>query len=235
VPARARLRKLMIYVSADRVHEGRPVHELLVERAAARGLGGAMVVRGLMGYGDSGTVAEAHFGQQHPHIPLELEIFDSVAAIEAFLPEVYALVDNGIVEVGDVEVVKGGRHAEVAASEEANVKLEGKAKMLRIFIEANDQWQGEPLHEALVKRLRQLDVAGLTVLRGVMGYGANGRVHRHTMLHHDEPMILVVVDVAEKIASVMPAIDQMLGGGMAVVSDVDVAFYRAADKAPDAG
>jgi PII-like signaling protein len=195
--------KLSIHLHAGAAHEGRALHQLLVERAHARGLAGATLARAGSGW--------------------HLEIVDDAAAIAAFLPEVCALVDEGVVEVSAVEIVKAPR-----AAEEGHMKLEGKAQMLRIFIEAVDQWEGEPLHEALVKRLRQLDLAGVTVIRGLLGYGATGRVHRHKALRHDEPLVLVVVDTAEKIATVMPAIDHMLGGGMAVLSDVEVVLHRPA-------
>jgi PII-like signaling protein len=223
-------KKLSIYVNAGDLRDGRPVHERLVEQARASGLAGATVVRGVMGYGAHGAIEATHIGHMHAHEPLEVEIVDTAEAIDGFLPEVYALVDEGMVEVAEVEVVKVGRHAAMTTGE-AHMKLEGKAKMLRIFIEATDQWEGEPLHEALVKRLRQLDIAGVTVFRGLLGYGATGRVHRHKVLRHDEPMVVVVVDAAEKIARIMPAVDRMLGGGMAVLSDVDVVFYRPAESA----
>jgi PII-like signaling protein len=200
---RGKARKLTVHLPAGAVHEGRALHELLVERAHACGLAGATLTGGTSGF--------------------DLEIIDSAAAIDRFVPEVSALVDEGLVETAEVEIV-AARSARV----EGHVKLEGKAKMLRIFIEAVDQWEGEPLHEALVKRLRQLDIAGVTVIRGLIGYGATGRVHRHKVLRHDEPLVLVAVDTAEKIATVMPAIDHMLGGGLAVLSDVDVVLHRPA-------
>ncbi len=100
--------------------------------------------------------------------------------------------------------------------------------MLRIFIEAKDAWSGEPLHEAIVKRLRQLDIAGATVIHGAIGYGATGRVHRHKALRHDEPVVIVVVDTAEKLEKVIPHLDEMIGDGMVVMSEVDVIFYRGA-------
>src|SRR5207245_9002458 len=112
--------------------------------------------------------------------------------------------------------------APAPSQEASHVKLEGKAKMLRVFIEAVDKWEGEPLHEALVKRLRQLDVAGVTVFRGVIGYGATGRVHRHKVLRHDEPIELVVVDTPEKLERALAAIDHMIVGGIVALSDLEV-------------
>lgn len=225
---RGKAKKLTIFVSASDERNGRLVHEIVLERARACGIAGATVLRGVMGFGAQGKIHTPRFAGAHSQVPLEIEIIDSAEAIDRFLPELYTIVDESMVQVKDVEVLKAARRDGAHAAGEAHMKLEGKAKMLRIFIETVDQWEGEPLHEALVKRLRQLDIAGVTVIRGLMGYGANGRVHRHKVLRHDEPMVLVVVDTPEQIEKIMPAIDHMLGGGMAVLSDVDVAYYRPA-------
>jgi PII-like signaling protein len=168
----------------------------LVERARACGLTGATATRALAG--DERFV---------------VELVDSAEAIDAFLSE---LPPDAAAEISDVEIVKRG----------VPRKVEGKAQVLQIFVEAVDQWEGEPLHEALVKRLHLLDVASVTVERGLMGYGASGRIHKHKVLRHDEPIVIAVVDSAEKIAQVMPAIDHMLGGGMAVLFEVDLVPYR---------
>ncbi len=102
--------------------------------------------------------------------------------------------------------------------------------MLRIHIGADDRWEGDSLSEALVKRFHFLDLRGATVYHGQMGYGASGRIHRRKQWRSsDEPVTIVVVDSAEKIEKAMPFIDEMLGSGMVVISDVDVVFYSAAD------
>ena len=222
--ARGKVKKLTAWVSESATHRGQPVSALLVELAKRHGLAGATVTRGILGYGGSGHMHAPHLVAGD--LPLKIEIVDVADAIDRILPDVYDIVEHGLVELSDVEAVKFHSHAAPAAAA-AHEKLEGKAKMLRIFVEAVDQWQGEPLHEALVKRLRQLDIAGVTVFRGVIGYGGGGRVHRHKPLRHDEPIELVVVDTAEKLATALPVIDEMIGGGMVVMSDVDVVFYRA--------
>ena len=106
-------------------------------------------------------------------------------------------------------------------------KLTGKAKMLRVHTGANDTWEGEPLHLALVKRFHQLDLAGATVYRGIEGYGATGRIHRKPVFRSgDEPVTVVAVDSAEKIERALPYLDQMVGSGLVAISDVDVILYR---------
>jgi PII-like signaling protein/nucleotide-binding universal stress UspA family protein len=106
-------------------------------------------------------------------------------------------------------------------------KLEGRAKMLRIFIGEDDRWEGKPLYEAIVRRLREADIAGATAYRGILGYGAHQRVHKRGLLHlsSDLPMVVSVVDHVENIRRAISLIDEMVDEGLVVLSDVEVIKY----------
>lgn len=223
---KGKAKKLTVYVTESDTRHGKPVFQVIVDLAHKRGVAGATVVRGFMGFGASGTV---HV--QHPDLaskmPVRVEIVDSAEAIDKLLPDVYDIVEDGLVEVTDVEIVKvKARSAPPPLPPPAHATLTGKAQMLRIFVEATDQWEGRPLYEAIVDRLRQLDIAGATVVRGELGVGSGGEVHRHKALRHDEPVEVIVVDTAEQIARVGPALDEMVKSGMVVRSEVDVVYYR---------
>lgn len=107
------------------------------------------------------------------------------------------------------------------------MKLEGKAKMLRIHFGENDQWQGRPLYEAIVERCRKLDIAGATVFRGIEGYGASTIIRRSHLLRFssDAPILVQVIDSAENIQRLIPALDEMVHEGLIAVSDVEVIKY----------
>jgi PII-like signaling protein len=107
------------------------------------------------------------------------------------------------------------------------VKLEGKAKMLRIHFGENDKWQGKPLYQAIVERCRQLGVAGATVLRGIEGYGASTMIHRRHLLSFssDAPILVQIVDTAENIQRLLASIDEMTFNGLMAISDVEVIKY----------
>jgi PII-like signaling protein len=224
---KGKAKKLSIYINESDVRHGTPLFRLLIELAHQRGLAGATVIRGIMGFGAGGHIHVVH-PDLASKLPVRVEIIDSAAAIDAILPDVYDLVAEGLVVTSDLEVLKAKAPAAPAATPPApaHLKLEGKAQMLRIFIEASDQWEGRPLYEALVARLRQLDIAGATVIRGELGAGQRGEVHRHKALAPHEPVTVIVVDAAEKIAEVQATLDEMIGTGMVVKSDVDVVFYR---------
>jgi hypothetical protein len=106
--------------------------------------------------------------------------------------------------------------------------ITGPARLMRIYIGEADKWQGKPLAAALVERLRAEGLAGATVLRGVEGFGANSRIHtaRLLRLSEDLPMVVEVVDRPERIDRVLPIVDEMVGDGMVVMSDVTVVQYR---------
>jgi PII-like signaling protein len=106
-------------------------------------------------------------------------------------------------------------------------KSESKAKMLRVYIGQDDQWEGKPLYESIVMKLRQMDVAGATVYKGVMGYGAQQRMHKSGFLglSRDLPIMITVVDKEEKIRAILPVLDEMVSEGLLVLSDVEVIKY----------
>jgi PII-like signaling protein len=106
------------------------------------------------------------------------------------------------------------------------MKLEGKAKMLRIHFGSDDKWQGKPLYEAIVEKCRELDIAGATVYRGVEGYGASSRIHReHLLRSSDLPIMVSIVDTEQNISKLIPALDQMVDEGMIAMSEVEVIRY----------
>lgn len=104
--------------------------------------------------------------------------------------------------------------------------------LLRIFIGESDHWQGKPLYEAIVLKARELHLAGATVLRGPMGFGANSRLHTTKILRlsEDLPMIVEVVDSKEKIDELMPFIDEVVKEGLVTLERVQVIKYRASDN-----
>jgi PII-like signaling protein len=107
------------------------------------------------------------------------------------------------------------------------MKLEGKAKMLRIHFGEDDQWHGRPLYQAIVERCRELDIAGATVFRGIQGYGASTRIRRPHLLQFspDAPILVQIIDTDENIQRLIPALDEMVSEGLIAMSDVEVIKY----------
>ncbi len=111
------------------------------------------------------------------------------------------------------------------------MQIEGEAKRVTIFIGESDRWNHKPLHTAIVELLRERGVAGATVVKGVEGFGKNSRLHTASILRlsEDLPVVLTFVDKPERVEAVLPAIDEMVGGGLVVVDDVHVRRYSGAE------
>lgn len=106
------------------------------------------------------------------------------------------------------------------------MKLEGKARMLRIHFGEDDKWHGKPLYEAIVAKCRELDIAGATVFRGIEGYGASTLIHKkHLLRSSDRPIMISVIDTEEKIRTLIPALDEMVDEGLIAMSEVEVIRY----------
>jgi uncharacterized protein len=104
------------------------------------------------------------------------------------------------------------------------MKEQFRGRMLRIFFGERDKWQGKPLHEAIVAKCQELGMAGVTVYRGIEGYGASTRIRHvsHWKFSQDAPITLSIVDREEQIAKLLPYLDGMVGEGLIVMSSVDV-------------
>ena len=95
------------------------------------------------------------------------------------------------------------------------------AKCVHLYLSESDQIGGKPAHEAVVAACREHRIAGATVFRGLEGYGETGAMHRPHWIGHDQPIVIVIVDEAEAVARLMPALERLETGTIAV-SDVEV-------------
>jgi PII-like signaling protein len=113
------------------------------------------------------------------------------------------------------------------------MKIPQEGYLLRVFLGESDQWHGKPLYEAIVLKARELHLAGATVLRGPMGFGAHSRLHTTKVLRlsEDLPIIVEIVDSKEKIDELMPHVDEMVQEGLVTLERVQVIKYRAGGEA----
>ena len=111
-------------------------------------------------------------------------------------------------------------------------KFEGERTLMRVHIGESDRWQGKPLYQAIVELCRREGFSGVTVLRGVGGYGSSSRYHTDKILRlsQDLPVVIEVVEYAERIERLLPQLDEMVGGGLITLEKVRVILYRSALK-----
>jgi PII-like signaling protein len=204
-----------------------------------KGINGATATRAFSGFGSHQMLHTPKVEVLAQHLPIRIEFIESPEKVEEVLPTLYEMVSDGLIEVQDTNVVKHARKSPKSEPKHSHERMEAQARMLRVFIGEADKWHGEPLYDAIVKKLRMLDIAGATVYRGILGYGAKGHQHKQSFFHvsRDMPIMLSVIDSAEKIATAAEAIEGMLEDGLIVVSDADIVRLVRSQKvaeAPDA-
>jgi uncharacterized protein len=108
------------------------------------------------------------------------------------------------------------------------MKLSGESILVRIFLGESDSFHHKPLYEAIVEKARELNLAGATVLRGILSFGANSRIHAANVLRlsEDLPLIIEIIDREEKINLLMPFLDEHVKEGLITMEKVTVIQYR---------
>ncbi len=223
-------KKVIIYVGEDHKYHGQSSYSAILDFLFYKGVSGASVVRGIAGFGADHHLHTTRIERLTEDLPIKVEFIESADKVEDLLPKLQELVGTGLIEIQDTTVVKA---AETEPSKRKSpaalppLKREGKAKIMQIYIGENDKWRDKPLYKALIESMRANDIAGVTVYQGILGYGANRRIHRDSALHlsHDRPILLSVIDTEEKLRAFSPMLDSMIQQGLVVVSDVDIITY----------
>lgn len=228
--------KVSIYVSEGSKHHGIPTYASILDFLFYRGISGATVLKGIAGFGADHHMHSASIVEISDHMPLKIEFVETPEKVNEILGKLEELVGTGMVEVQETMVAKPAQVSKPKkATPPSHVKIEGKAKLMRIYIGESDRWKDKPLYRALVEAMRANDIAGVTVYRGILGYGAHRRMHKDKPLHlsHDSSIMLSAVDAEEKIRAFLPLADQMVEEGLVVLSEVDIIkySYRAHDVA----
>jgi len=222
-------KKVTIYVGEDHKYHGQSVYSAILDFLFYRGVSGANVVRGLAGFGADHHMHTARIETLTANLPIKVEFIETQQKIGELLPKLHEMAGTGLIEIQDTTVVKPSEISPKKGPQPSTPPLrsEGTAKLMRIFIGENDKWNDKPLYKALVESMRANDIAGVTVYQGILGYGANRRIHKDSALHlsHDRPVMLSVVDREERLRAFFPVLDSMIQQGLVVFSDVDVIKY----------
>jgi PII-like signaling protein len=220
--------KVSIYLSEGSTHHGVSTYSSILDFLFYRGVSGATVLKGVAGFGADHHIHSASFVEISDHLPLKIEFIESREKVEELLGKLEEMAGSGMIEVQETTVAKPAQTSKQKnAVLPEHMKIEGRARLMRIYIGEADQWKDKPLHKALVEAMRANDIAGVTVYRGILGYGAHRRVHKDKPLHlsHDSSIMLSVIDTEEKLQAFLPIVEQMVQEGLVVLSDVDIIKY----------
>ncbi|MGA9462881.1 MAG: DUF190 domain-containing protein [Terracidiphilus sp.] len=226
--------KVTIYLSEGATHHGVPVYSNILDFLFYRGVAGATVLKGIAGFGADHHMHSANMVEVSDHLPLKIEFIESREKVDGLLAKLEEMAGSGLIEVQETMVAKPARESKASKPVlPEHLKIEGKAQMMRIYLSEDDRFHDKPLHKALVEAMRANDIAGVTVYRGILSYGADR--HHKDKRHGSQPasVMLSAVDTEEKLHAFLPMVDEMVKEGLVVFSDVDIIQY--AQRTPDAG
>ncbi len=220
--------KVSIYLSEGSSHRGISTYSRILDFLFFRGVSGATVMKGVAGFGADHHMHSSSFVEISDHLPLKIEFIESREKVNELLGKLEEMAGTGMIEIQETTVAKPAQPSRAKKVVPADhEKIEGKARMMRIYIGESDRWKDKPLHQALVEAMRANDIAGVTVYRGILGYGAHRRLHKDKRLHlsHDCSIMLSAVDSEGKLLAFLPLVEQMVEEGLVVLSDVDIIKY----------
>jgi PII-like signaling protein len=222
--SRGPAKKVTIYLNEDTQHHFETLYESILTFLMHKGVAGATAFRAMAGFGSHRLMHTRKIEVLAEHLPMIVEFVESAEKVDELLPTLYEMVTDGLIEVQDTNVVKMAKKEKKAEPAQPHERRTGPAKVMRVFLGEADRWKEEPLFEAIVKRLRMMEVSGATVYRGILGYGAKGHTHKQSFLHlsRDLPVVISVVDTATKIAEAAAVVEGMLEDGLIVISDVEM-------------
>ena len=217
-------RKVTIYLNEDTKRHMEPLWSAIFTFLRNKRVAGATVSRPMMGFGSHEVIHTPAIEASGEHLPIRIEFVETAERVDELLPTLYDMVTDGLIEVHETTVVKSvmkGRHPE---AKEPHREIKGTAKMIRIYLGESDRFHDEPLYEAIVKRLSMMDIAGVTVYRGILGYGLKKHTHKAGFLNfsHDLPIMISIVEKEERVQEVVDAIEPMMQDGLIAISDVEV-------------
>ena len=231
-------KKVTIYVNEDTQRHMIALHDAIMSFLLHKGVSGATATRAFSGFGSHQMLHTPKIEVLAEHLPIRIEFVETPEKVEEVLPTLYEMVTDGLIEVQDTTVVRHARKSPKGEPKLSHERKEGHARVLRVFLGEADKWRDQPLYEAIVKKLRMMEIAGATVYRGILGYGAKGHEHKKSFFHvsRDMPVMISVIDSPEKIIAAAQAIEGMLEDGLIVISDAEIVrlVRGQATEAPDA-
>ena len=212
--------RVTIFVGEGHHYHGRSAYMAVFEFLFYHRVSGATVTRGIAGFGADRHLHSADMLAASENLPIQIDFVEAPAKVQEILPKIRDMIGDGMIAVQPTEVFFSAPPADAAPHIPGHAALRGPGKMMRIYVGDKDRWRDRPLYEALVESLRAHDMAGVTVFRGIAGFGPQRQARGHNL-----PVMLSVVETEERIHAYLPLLEEMLGEGLVVLSDVEVIKY----------
>ena len=219
--------KVTIYLNQDTRAHIEPLWSTVLGFLRHKHVAGATLVRADAGFGAHDQLHDPRSEYRAEHSPVRIEFVETPPRVDELLPTLYEMVTDGLITVQDVTVIKSCakdmKEPKAMPGTEKKV-VSAPAKLVRIYLGESDKRDDEPLYEAIVKKLRMMDFAGATMYRGILGYGAKGHTHKAGKfgLSHDLPIMISIVEKAERVSELVQIVAEMMEDGIIVTSDVEL-------------
>jgi PII-like signaling protein len=249
IPSDATL--LSLNLNACHHWKGKPVYRAVVETARTRQIAGASVFLVDLSYGEHRSFRDVNSEYLSFDIPVVVEVIDTPDRIAALTVELGPMLTDGLITEEPVRIIHYSQHGdrldvskiEGAGSNSAvenpiaggnAMSIEGDAQRVTVYIGSSDTWHGHNLAMAIVERCRKLGMAGATASLGVLGFGKHSCIHKAHLfgLSAGLPEKVEIVDRPERIALLLPILEEMVDGGMIIVQDVRAIRYTPHSTAP---
>jgi len=217
-------KKVTIYLNEDTHYHLSSLHDAVMTFLMHKGVSGATATRAVSGFGAHRVMHTVKVEVLADHLPIIIEFVETPDRVEEILPTLYDMVTDGLIEVQDTTVVKIAQKDRRPEPKPPHERTVGPARLIRVFLGEADRWHDEHLYDAILKKLRMMDISGATIYRGILGYGHKGHTHKQGLLHisHDLPIMISIVESPGKVEEAIKAIEEMLGDGLIVISDVEM-------------
>src|ERR1017187_869702 len=156
-------KKVTIFVNEDTQHHFVSLCDSILTFLLHKGVSGATATRAMAGFGPPQVMHTTKIEVLTEHLPIRIEFIESAEKVDELMPTLYDMVNDGVIEVQDTNVVKVANKDRPTPPKVPHTETRGTARLMRIYMGESDKWQGEPLFEAILKRLRLMDIAGATV------------------------------------------------------------------------
>jgi PII-like signaling protein len=223
--AKGDARKVTIYLNQDTRAHNEPLWSAVLGFLRHKRVAGATLVRADAGFGTHEQLHDPRSEYAAEHAPVRIEFIETPERVDELLPTLYDMVTDGLIAVQDLRIVKAvAKDAKALPVPSAKRTRIAPAKLIRIYLGEADKYNGEPLYEAIVKKLRMMDFSGATVYRGLLGYGAKRHTHKAGKLHfsRDLPIMISVIEKAERANDAVQAVAEMMQDGIIVTSEVEL-------------
>lgn len=215
--------KVTIYLNQDTRAHVEPLWSAVLNFLRSRHVAGATLFWADMGFGSHEQFHNPRSEYAGEHRPVRIEFIDTAQRVEELLPTLYDMVTDGLIVAQEITVVKSvSKDHQAAVPEPPRKTTTVPSKLVQIYIGEADKCKGEPLYEAIIKKLRLMGFSGATISRGILGYGAKGHTHKAGPFHlsNDLPIMISVVEKLERVDDLIGTVSGMIQDGLIVTCDV---------------